>query len=411
MNDVHHYEKKLKWELKRLKEASFSRQDRVLLAKYAEFLEARGLNKGRIAKAVYQLRTLRIELKRDFNKVDKKTIEKLVIWINNRTGYTAWTKADARGWLKRFYRWLKLGTSEGEYPDEVSWIKTHVKLNETTQPDVLNGDEVEAMISKSDKPRDKAFIAVAFDGGFRIGEMLNIRLGDVNFDENGARVRVNGKTGPRVVRLVTAAPLLSNWVDQHPVGRARDPNAPLWISLATNYQAQERVLEYHSAVKIIKKAAIRAGVKKRIYPHLFRHSSATRDAKYLTEAELRIKFGWGRDSDMPSTYVHLAGKDVDEKLIRVYTGKPINPAHPEFSPILCSRCNEKNTPGMHFCGKCGTPLNQLELAQSSLEMESLKLKIKEMESLIQSSMSRQSVSSPSQGSQVTPLPLSGAAES
>jgi integrase len=79
------------------------------------------------------------------------------------------------------------------------------------------------MISKTEKPRDKAFIAVAvaFDGGFRIGEMLNIRLGDVNFDENGARVRVNGKTGPRVVRFVTAAPLLSSWVSRHPLETIR----------------------------------------------------------------------------------------------------------------------------------------------------------------------------------------------
>ncbi|HKW05411.1 MAG TPA: hypothetical protein VJN71_08945, partial [Nitrososphaerales archaeon] len=79
------------------KELPFSRQDRSLIAKFAEFLEARGLNKGRIAKAIYHLRTLRIEFKRDFKKADKKAIEILVIWINNRTGYTAWTKADARG--------------------------------------------------------------------------------------------------------------------------------------------------------------------------------------------------------------------------------------------------------------------------------------------------------------------------
>jgi hypothetical protein len=46
------------------------------IAKCAEFLEARGLNKGRIAKAILQLRTLRIELKRDFKKVGKKIIEK-----------------------------------------------------------------------------------------------------------------------------------------------------------------------------------------------------------------------------------------------------------------------------------------------------------------------------------------------
>ncbi len=75
MNDIHHYEKMLKSELRVLKRVPFSRQDRVLIAKYAEFLEVRGLNKGRIAKTIYQLRTLRIELKRDFKKTDKKAIE------------------------------------------------------------------------------------------------------------------------------------------------------------------------------------------------------------------------------------------------------------------------------------------------------------------------------------------------
>ena len=47
---------------------------------------------------------------------------------------------------------------------------------------------------------------------------------------------------------------------------------------------------------------------------------------------------------MPSTYVHLAGKDVDEKLIRVYTGEPINPAHPEFSPKCSALAATRKTP-------------------------------------------------------------------
>jgi integrase len=40
------------------------------------------------------------------------------------------------------------------------------------------------MSSEMEKLRDKVFIAVDFDGGFRIEEPLNIRPGDVNIDEN-----------------------------------------------------------------------------------------------------------------------------------------------------------------------------------------------------------------------------------
>ncbi len=48
-----------------------------------------------------------------------------------------------------------------------------------------------------EKLRDKVFIAVDFDGGFRIEEPLNIRLGDVNIDENERHMREVDET-PKV---------------------------------------------------------------------------------------------------------------------------------------------------------------------------------------------------------------------
>jgi len=58
------------------------------------------------------------------------------------------------------------------FPPEVAWIKVNLKKNETKEPDVLTMDEAMAMVRSADKPRDKAFIAVLYEGGFRIGEAL-----------------------------------------------------------------------------------------------------------------------------------------------------------------------------------------------------------------------------------------------
>ena len=360
--DIHHHERRLKEERLRLGNEMFPEEDKTLIVDYVRFLEAQGLSKGRLAKAMYQLRTLRKHSSCGFRKLDRSSIEQLVIWINN-SGYAPWSKSDAKGWLKRFYRWLRSGLYMGPFPDEVSWIKTRLKQNELTEPDILTGEEVQRMIETTINPRDKAMIALLYEGGFRIGEALNMNVGDVAFDQNGARVRVNGKTGPRTVRLITSVALLARWIEQHPEGSRRD--VPLWASFAHNYRGSQ--LEYHSVINVLKEAARKAKVEKRIYPHLFRHSSATRDAHFLNEAELRIKYGWDRFSTTPSVYVHLASKDVDDKLISIYSGKVVEPPKPEFMPLICSRCSEKNTPGLKYCGRCGSPLDLQKLALLSIE--------------------------------------------
>ena len=48
-------------------------------------------------------------------------------------------------------------------------------------------------------------------------------------------------------------------------------------------------MAYYGVVIMLKETAKRAGIRKRIYPHLFKHSAATRDARYLTESELKLK--------------------------------------------------------------------------------------------------------------------------
>lgn len=194
------------------------------------------------------------------------------------------------------------------------------------------------MIKKLSSTRDRALIAVLYESGFRIGEALNMRIGDLVFDVQGARARVSGKTGPRTVRLITSARQLAAWIEEHP--QKNEDRAWVWASRAHRFFGGQ--LEYHSILMILKEAARKADLHKRVYPHIFRHSAATRDAHFLNEAELRIKYGWQRNSTTPSIYVHMAAADVEQKLISIYSnGESAREIRPDFTPVTCARCDEK----------------------------------------------------------------------
>jgi len=60
------------------------------------------------------------------------------------------------------------------------------------------------------------FPLVLYEGGFRVGEILGLQIKHVSFDNNGAQIMVAGKTGMRRVRVIASAPLLTQWLENHP---------------------------------------------------------------------------------------------------------------------------------------------------------------------------------------------------
>ncbi len=64
------------------------------------------------------------------------------------------------------------------------------------------------------------------------------------------------------------------------------------------------------------KIAKRAGIKKRIYPHLFRHTRATRLLAKVPESIGAKYMGWVNGSKMVGVYVHLAGIEAERRASR-----------------------------------------------------------------------------------------------
>ena len=328
-----------------------------LILKYLEKLFAQGLSKPRVVKYANHLKKMSERMGKNFLEVDEDDIIRFLSQLE-QSGFSEHTKKDYKVVLKRFFQ--HLGKQE-----LVKDVVTTLRNNRKKLPDeILTEFEVEKLIMAADHPRDKAMIGLLYEGGLRVGELASLRMKNVEFDDHGVVIKVRGKTGERRVRIVAFASLLAKWMEMHP--RRDDKEARLWVNLSTNYKKEG--IRYEGIAQNIKRIAQKAGVKKSINLHLFRHSRATHLASKLTEAEMNVYFGWVQGSDMPATYVHLSGRDVDDKILQIHGLKPRDEnKKDELRPIECPRCKYINSPINRYCGRCGTVLDEEERLKIELQ--------------------------------------------
>ena len=82
-------------------------------------------------------------------------------------------------------------------------------------------------------------------------------------------------------------------------------------------------------------------------------------AKKLTEYELRLIGGWTKDSDAPSVYVHLSGRDAEAAILRM-EGIREEPEEVDevMKPKQCPRCGYTNPHDAIFCMRCSLILDE-----------------------------------------------------
>ncbi len=362
---LYNYDRLLSYEERKIRESGIPAGNKELIMKFERFLLAQGVSKARIVRYLQTLRKVSEMYPKPFDEWSPEDMLEVVAIIEER--YTsAETKNEYRKGLRKFFKWLK-----GENWEGLLYVRGEKKSNRL--PQVLSEEEIMRMIEVARHPRDKALIAVGYEGGFRVSELAGIRIGDVEFMVvNGhlkAKVRVYGKTGERRIPLVMSAPILKAWLDVHPM--RYDPEAVVFCSISNRKLGEP--MEYRAFSRIIKILAKKAGIKKRVHPHILRHSRATVLAKYLPEAVLCEYFGWVQGSDIPAVYVHLSGRDLDEAIDRLYEiGEEEKPK--VVKPRKCPRCGHVNDPTAVYCSKCALVLDEgkrieLEMMQESLSRE------------------------------------------
>ncbi len=279
-------------------ERNGSRENAKAVNQWIDYLRANGSNIKTILKDMYCFRVFSEYMppKLSYLKVDRDQIASAIAKVE-ASDYSPKTKRNIKITVKAFYK-----HSLGEdyfYPRQVAWIKSVTNGSKKMLPeDILSEDEVLRMIEAAGNFRDKAIIAVLYDSGIRIGELLGLRKKDINLNEEPAHIIVNGKTGMRKVPILFSPPYLSRYLE---LVKKKKSDDYLWTAIGTLANHNKRV-DGVAIRKVLKLAGERAGIEKRIYPHFFRHSRATHYANRLN------------DSYMQQIYDLIATKELNDDI-------------------------------------------------------------------------------------------------
>ncbi len=313
------------------------------------------------------------KMSRDFGKafdaLTQADLRDYLEGVSRRADYSQWTKLGYRQFVKKFFGWL-------HDPGFVDWVKLGRVWSRVNVDDLLTDSELLAIRRTCDNLRDRALVETAYESAFRPHELLSLKKSDVVFDEYGACIYLeDGKTGPRRVRVINAAPLLADWIANHPL---RSREASLWVDMSSD--SRYRPLQLIGLSKLFKRTAKKAGITKRVNPYVFRHTRLTHLSKILTEAVLCEFAGWVQGSEMPRNYVHLSGRDVDEAILRAYGLIKSGEAFKPNVPRKCIRCTTLNPHDAEICYRCGFALNEQVAFKRDDEFQKLKETVNQMKS-------------------------------
>lgn len=176
--------------------------------------------------------------------------------------------------------------------------------------EVLTVDELRALLDAPNQRkysdfRDYVVLNLLIDGMFRIDEALTLRKQDVDLEAGVVNLRreITKTRKPRVVPITKrTARLIRELIRE----TAEFGNDYIFLS---NYG--ERLTPNHFRHQL-KKYADRAGIKKRVHPHLLRHTGATLFLEEGgSERHLQVILGHA-DGRMTTHYTHLSDKNVKE---------------------------------------------------------------------------------------------------
>tara|TARA_R110001592_G_scaffold43005_1_gene139527 strand:+ start:46711 stop:47610 length:900 start_codon:yes stop_codon:yes gene_type:complete len=243
--------------------------------------------------------------------MDLKALEEAVMHLS-KEGISANSQARFISSLKGFYKYLVLEDYRSSNPAE---LLNAPRLSRKL-PVYLEEDEVAAMINSVDlsKPegmRNKAILETLYGCGLRVSELTDLRISDLFLKED--IIRVNGKGNKE--RLIPINALAQKRIELYrkevrvhqEIMRGQED----FLFLNRRGKKLSRAMIFN----IVKEAAYKAGIRKEISPHTFRHSFATHLVKH--GADLRaVQDMLGHESiTTTEIYTHLSQQQLRDTII------------------------------------------------------------------------------------------------
>ena len=335
-----------------------------------------------------------------FDKTDEKGILRAINRLENakliKTGKkrSPHTTNTEKLVLRKFFTWLAykddehLSVIDKKRADGIPRIVKLIRTNYTkeekfevrkTEDDILTRDEVDSMLKNAPTVCDKAMIGFLYETGCRVGELCNLKLKDVKFSGHGNEIKLTlfGKTGARDIVIRRYAKYLMPWLNTHPYREDKErslfiSNFGLDISPSAVRNKLKRIAT-GCGISNYKGGVYRAG--KKIYPHIFRHTSATHklsgifDGAQWPESIVKQWHGWSPTSKMLGVYGHLSSNDAIDFVRGTFSDKNKKEYFCE-----CKKCKAVNETGDYMCWWCNLPLEFAEESKMVIKTDSERAK-------------------------------------
>lgn len=245
------------------------------------------------------------------DKFSFKQLQNFVEWIATM-GFSATTQARVISGIKTFYKFLVLENDVQQNPAELlETPKIARKL-----PVYLSVEEIDNMLSYIDRStaegeRNFSMLETLYSCGLRVSELTNLKITDLHLNDHYVKVVGKGNKERLVPIGKNAAKLIKTYISSIRSQVQTKKGAEDVLYLNRRGAALSRVMVFY----IIKDLAKKAGIKKVLSPHSFRHSFAT----HLVEggADLRaVQEMLGHESiTTTEIYTHLERQFLRDNIL------------------------------------------------------------------------------------------------
>jgi site-specific recombinase XerD len=166
-------------------------------------------------------------------------------------------------------------------------------------PVILSQEEVARLIDAALSPYHRILLMTLYATGARNAELTHLKVSDI--DSQRMVMHIQGGKG-RVDRDVMLSPKLLAELREH--WRCLPRKSSAWLFPGNRWHSSDQPIDTKTPRNACKQAAQRAGIKKKVYPHILRHCFAT----HLLDA----------GTDLRTIQILLGHKDLKETIIYLH---------------------------------------------------------------------------------------------
>lgn len=250
-----------------------------------QFLEYIEIERGRSVKTVENYDHY-LEVFLTFAKVKQpgdlteEMVREFRLWLNRQPGTKVGGRRDSMKRrtqnyyliaLRAFLKYLRKRNIESLSPERIELAKVPER-----SLDLISPAELERLMAAPDTAtlqglRDRAILELFFSTGLRISELCGLSTDDVDLSRDEFSVRGKGDKVRVVFLSDTAKAMLRAYLQKR-----KDMSDALFVQYGKNAKAaSDARISPRSVQRMLKHCAIKAGITRKVTPHVIRHSFAT----------------------------------------------------------------------------------------------------------------------------------------